>query len=292
MVKDSVSQDLSSKIPSGGTKSGHNSLGDFSPSVPCRLWHGSSSSSAPFSTAQSKVKDVICQDLSCGTPSGGIMSRHNSVEDSSSSATFQSKVSDPISSAFGKLNLLSKSKPNSSLKKPLVSESYDNLDIGEYRSGRPMNISICPVAADGTCSRGEKCSDVHGDLCSACGKYCLHPFIPQEREEHVRACEKKKKHLEALKLSQEVECSVCFDRVLSKTNASERKFGILSECDHSFCITCIRNWRRSSPSSGMDTLRACPICRKVSYFVVPSETWFTTKEEKTEIVDKYKERLK
>ncbi|XP_021739809.1 E3 ubiquitin-protein ligase makorin-like [Chenopodium quinoa] len=71
-------------------------------------------------------------------------------------------------------------------------------------------------------------------------------------------------YVPSLERSKEIECSVCLERVLAKTAASERKFGLLSESDHPFCITCIRFWRNSSPTSGMDvnsTLRACPICR-------------------------------
>jgi E3 ubiquitin-protein ligase makorin len=123
----------------------------------------------------------------------------------------------------------------------------------------------------------------------------LHPFRPDERNEHLKACEKKQKNLDLLKYSQEIECSVCLDRVLSKLTAAERKFGLLSECNHPFCISCIRNWRGSSPTSGMDvnsSLRACPICRKLSYFVIPSVIWYSTKEEKQEIVDTYKEKLR
>jgi E3 ubiquitin-protein ligase makorin len=123
----------------------------------------------------------------------------------------------------------------------------------------------------------------------------LHPFRPEEREEHMKSCENKQKHLEALKKSQEVECCVCLERVLSKPTAAERKFGVLSECDHPFCISCIRNWRSSNPTLGMDvnsTLRACPICRKLSYFVVPSVIWYATSEEKQDIVNTYKAKLK
>ncbi|KAF2591009.1 hypothetical protein F2Q70_00040348 [Brassica cretica] len=117
----------------------------------------------------------------------------------------------------------------------------------------------------------------------------------EEREEHKRSCEKKHKQLEALKLSQDVECCVCLERVLSKPTPSERKFGILTECDHAFCIGCIRNWRSSAPSTGMDvnsTLRACPICRKLSYFVVPSVIWFSDPDEKKEIMDNYRDKLR
>ncbi|XP_057457248.1 putative RING-type E3 ubiquitin transferase C3H69 [Lotus japonicus] len=171
----------------------------------------------------------------------------------------------------------------------------DDVDVGQPITTLPSELSICSFAAVGNCPRGEKCPHIHGDLCPTCGKHCLHPFRPEEREEHIKSCEDKQKHLEALKRSQEIECSVCLERVLSKPTAAERKFGLLSECDHPFCISCIRNWRNSNPTLGMDvngTLRACPICRKLSYFVVPSVIWYSTSEEKQEIVDTYKAKLK
>ncbi|KAL4561822.1 hypothetical protein LXL04_033998 [Taraxacum kok-saghyz] len=162
-------------------------------------------------------------------------------------------------------------------------------------NGNPADIVMCSFAANGNCPRGETCPHLHGDVCPTCRKQCLHPFRPEEREEHKTGCERKHKHLEALKHSQEIECSVCLERVLSKATAAERKFGLLSECDHPFCISCIRNWRSSSPTSGMDVnsaLRSCPICRKLSYFVIPSVIWYASKDEKQEIVDSYKARLR
>ncbi|KAJ8645195.1 hypothetical protein MRB53_006943 [Persea americana] len=158
----------------------------------------------------------------------------------------------------------------------------------------PSDQPICAFAAAGKCPYGERCPHIHGDLCSTCGKHCLHPYRPDEREEHIKMCQKNKERLEALRHSQEIECSVCLDRVLSKPTPAERKFGLLSECDHPFCISCIRNWRNNSPTSGMDVnsaLRACPICRKVSYYVIPSVIWYSTKEEKQEIVNSYKAKL-
>ncbi|XP_058073561.1 E3 ubiquitin-protein ligase makorin isoform X2 [Magnolia sinica] len=172
-----------------------------------------------------------------------------------------------------------------------ISEN-ENADNSEFvgTSDRP----ICAFAAAGKCPHGERCPHIHGDLCSTCGKHCLHPYRPDERDEHTRQCQINKKRLEALRHSQEIECSVCLDRVLSKATPAERKFGLLSECDHPFCISCIRNWRSNSPTSGMDVntaLRACPICRKLSYFVIPSVIWYSTKEEKQEIIDNYKAKL-
>ncbi|XP_016437044.1 E3 ubiquitin-protein ligase makorin isoform X1 [Nicotiana tabacum] len=181
------------------------------------------------------------------------------------------------------------------------SESSENHHVEEIENFvelkriNPADQSICSLAAAGNCPRGEKCPYIHGDLCPICAKHCLHPFRPQEREEHMKTCEKRQKHLDLLKHSQEIECCVCLERVLSKTTATQRKFGILSECDHPFCISCIRNWRSGSPSSGIDinsTFRTCPVCRKLSYFVIPSVIWYSTKEEKQDILDSYKTKLR
>lgn len=192
----------------------------------------------------------------------------------------------------------------SSLSKPAWTCNFpeeDSSSLSEYgplhlpRSVQPSDLPICSFAAAGSCPYGEQCPHTHGDLCTICGKQCLHPYRPDEREEHIKLCQKNSKRLEALKHSQEIECSVCLDRVLSKPSVAERKFGLLSECDHPFCISCIRNWRSNSPASGMDVnsaLRACPICRKLSYFVIPSVIWYASKEEKEEIIDSYKAKLR
>ncbi|KAL8542341.1 hypothetical protein ACS0TY_003276 [Phlomoides rotata] len=167
-------------------------------------------------------------------------------------------------------------------------------DFADIRCNDPADRPICSFAAAGECPHGVSCPHIHGDLCPTCRKNCLHPFRPQEREEHRKTCETRQKHLEALTHSQEIECSVCLERVLSKSAAGERKFGILSECDHPFCISCIRNWR-GSIRSGMDAnsaLRSCPICRKLSYFVIPSVIWYSSNEDKQEIVDSYKAKLR
>ncbi|CAN1787625.1 Putative RING-type E3 ubiquitin transferase C3H69 [Linum perenne] len=173
-------------------------------------------------------------------------------------------------------------------------ELSEHDDIVELENVKPSDRPICSFAAAGECPRGDQCLHIHGDLCPTCGKNCLHPFRPDEKEEHLRTCEKKQKHLDALKQSQEIECCVCLEKVLSKQAAAERKFGLLSECDHPFCIGCIRNWRSISPTSGMDPTsmsRTCPVCRKLSYFVVPSVIWYSTQEEKKEIIDSYKAKL-
>ncbi|KAL0346547.1 UNVERIFIED_CONTAM: putative RING-type E3 ubiquitin transferase C3H69 [Sesamum calycinum] len=145
----------------------------------------------------------------------------------------------------------------------IIHNDDDFADVGNFD---PADRPICSFAAAGECPRGVNCPQIHGDLCPTCRKHCLHPFRPEEREEHLKTCDKRQKHLEALKHSQEIECSVCLERVLSKPTAAERKFGILSECNHPFCVSCIRNWRSSSPASSSDANSALRTCLFVESF--------------------------
>ncbi|BFI27838.1 E3 ubiquitin-protein ligase makorin [Marchantia polymorpha subsp. ruderalis] len=158
----------------------------------------------------------------------------------------------------------------------------------------PADEPICTLGLTGSCTRGSACTHVHGDLCPTCGKNCLHPLRAEEREEHLRVCAQNRKRLEAMLISQDIECVVCLERVLSKPALAERKFGILSGCDHPFCISCVRSWRNGSHPPGMDLktiIRGCPVCRTVSHYVIPSLTWFSSPDEKAEIVNGYKKKL-
>ncbi|KAG6496647.1 hypothetical protein ZIOFF_044517 [Zingiber officinale] len=51
---------------------------------------------------------------------------------------------------------------------------------------RDADRPICSFAAAGQCPYGERCSRLHGDLCTICGKHCLHPFRDDEREDHIK----------------------------------------------------------------------------------------------------------
>ncbi|KAI4333149.1 hypothetical protein L6164_017990 [Bauhinia variegata] len=172
-----------------------------------------------------------------------------------------------------------------------------NVGVGKFSTAIPSEYLFCTFPA-ANCPLEDKCNRIHGDQCLYCKKYCLHPTEHNEREKHLQTCEKKGKYLQALKDSQEIECNVCLESVLSKPKAAERKFGLFPECDHAFCISCIRNWRSSAtnaPAPGTDlprTVRACPVCRKQSYFVIPSPIWYSTKEEKEEIIENYKAKCK
>lgn len=58
----------------------------------------------------------------------------------------------------------------------------------------------------------------------------------------------------ATQRSQEKVCGVCMEVVWQKEPATERRFGILSSCNHIFCLQCIRKWRANKQFEN-DTIR-------------------------------------
>eukprot|EP00953_Heterococcus_sp_UTEX-ZZ885_P005696 3530-Heterococcus_DN1.PRE.8 len=81
------------------------------------------------------------------------------------------------------------------------------------------------------------------------------------------------------------QCGICFDSIA----ACGKRFGLLTGCDHVFCLECIRTWRKST-SVEKDVSRSCPCCREHSYFVMPSK-FSVTGESKVQAIAKYKECL-
>jgi Zinc finger C-x8-C-x5-C-x3-H type (and similar)/Zinc finger, C3HC4 type (RING finger)/RNA-binding, Nab2-type zinc finger len=111
--------------------------------------------------------------------------------------------------------------------------------------------------------------------------------------------------------SSENTCGICLEPLgQTRNNKGEikhnrKKFGLLSACDHIFCIQCLRTWRfqqkketsnegRNNPTAedatGSDRVRACPLCRQPSDFIVPSDR-FCVGQEKEQVVAAYKARL-
>jgi E3 ubiquitin-protein ligase makorin len=91
---------------------------------------------------------------------------------------------------------------------------------------------------------------------------------------------------------------VCLERVLDKANVSERRFGLLPGCSHAFCLGCIKAWRASPQSAGRaagqaaaEHTRTCPVCRTVSFFVVPSTVFPADEAEKALLLEQYRTRL-
>ena len=91
-----------------------------------------------------------------------------------------------------------------------------------------------------------------------CGRYALHPRDLQQREQHGRGCEARAQRGAALQASRQVECAICLERVLDKADATERQFGLL-DCEHAFCLCCIRGWRSHlEGGADLDSVRSPP----------------------------------
>ena len=83
-----------------------------------------------------------------------------------------------------------------------------------------------------------------------------------------------------------------------KPRIGDRRFGLLSGCDHAFCLACIRDWRDggvagkdAATASALDQARKCPICRAQSHYTVPSTYWPRDEIDKAMIVGEYKRRM-
>ncbi|KAF3690380.1 putative E3 ubiquitin-protein ligase makorin-2 [Channa argus] len=150
---------------------------------------------------------------------------------------------------------------------------------------------LCPYAAAGHCYYEERCTYLHGNLCDVCGLHVLHPHDPEQRKVHEKMCllafEADMEKAFAAQLSQDKVCSICMEVVVQKANPSDRRFGILSSCCHTFCLGCIRQWRCTRNFSNK-IIKSCPECRVISEFVIPSVYWVEDQDNKDHLIDLFK----
>jgi len=153
---------------------------------------------------------------------------------------------------------------------------------------------LCSYHVQGNCRYGDNCQLLHGNICTHCNKPCLHPYNPGQAQAHVKVCGEKTVLLSTLpadiiESSNKAECGICLEIVSEKS----KKFGLMTGCDHSFCLTCILAWRNKSkditnPSS---MVKSCPTCRQESLFIIPSAV-FCVGEHKQNIITQYKDSLR
>ncbi|NXL88238.1 MKRN2 ligase, partial [Alectura lathami] len=151
---------------------------------------------------------------------------------------------------------------------------------------------LCPYAAAGACHFGDRCLYLHGDVCEICGLQVLHPFDQEQRKAHEMMCmatfEHEMEKAFAFQASQDKVCSICMEVVYEKPSASERRFGILSNCNHTYCLSCIRQWRCAKQFEN-PIIKSCPECRVISEFVIPSVYWVEDQEKKNELIEAFKQ---
>ncbi|OUM65352.1 hypothetical protein PIROE2DRAFT_7651 [Piromyces sp. E2] len=76
-------------------------------------------------------------------------------------------------------------------------------------------------------------------------------------------------------------CSIC--------SSCPKQFGLLTECDHVFCLDCIKIWRRTD-SVSRELTRKCPICQKVSLHFIPSDIYCHSGPLKNHIIERFRSR--
>ncbi|KAG9334513.1 hypothetical protein JZ751_007596, partial [Albula glossodonta] len=94
---------------------------------------------------------------------------------------------------------------------------------------------------------------------------------------------------EAYRRSKDVMCGICMDKVYEKSSAQERRFGILPNCSHAFCLSCIVTWRKTKDFQD-EVIKACPQCRVKSSYYIPSKYWVSDGELKQMLISAFKEK--
>jgi len=84
-----------------------------------------------------------------------------------------------------------------------------------------------------------------------------------------------------------VECGICYEKI----TVTGRTLGLLANCNHVFCYNCIKKWR--STVLNLYSVKSCPLCRKISFYIIPSSIYPKNEEEKNLIISEYrKSRMK
>jgi len=170
----------------------------------------------------------------------------------------------------------------------------DNCKFNHASAIEAKDQVLCTYFAQGNCRYGDNCHLLHGAVCTYCNKACLHPFNPDQQEGHIKLCKEKTALLSTLpsdtiESSNKAECGICLEVVAERG----RKFGLMTGCDHSFCLTCILSWRNKSKDATNPSamVKSCPTCRRESLFIIPCAV-FCVGEQKKNVLDQYKAALK
>ncbi|KAJ6518634.1 hypothetical protein C8R45DRAFT_1065588 [Mycena sanguinolenta] len=119
---------------------------------------------------------------------------------------------------------------------------------------------ICRFYAAGFCKRGAKCWFIHTK-----GK---EKAVDTDEEDDL--------------------CSICFDK--------PDTYGLLTDCSHIFCITCIKQWRDPANKSidvvDSGNTKRCPMCRGSSKFIIPSSKFYAQGEAKDAALARYMDSMK
>ncbi|TDH73566.1 uncharacterized protein CCR75_003095 [Bremia lactucae] len=148
----------------------------------------------------------------------------------------------------------------------LFSEAKDSfLDV--TKDGLKTETNLC---------NGERPAPPYGNTC----------FYAHSLPEEIVSEEERLATDEEFRLSQGLECGICYEIILNKGE----QFGMLSGCNHSFCLTCVRNWPNSEDHP-KQTVRQCPACGKETKFIIPTSRMVYNPNRKKVLMDVYRKEL-
>lgn len=184
--------------------------------------------------------------------------------------------------------------PNVSTKKETVWDVPTGTaqETAEGKKKKPA----CAMEAAGRCARGDRCPFSHQaedlqELQKLLGKNWRFGQVEDlERDQELKAKANNPPDGKSKSLAQEdgVPCGICLDV------PEDNRYGLLN-CNHAFCLKCIRSWRASrakeEDNEGKAMARACPMCRVETHLIVPSIGWPTDPAEREATAQRYKEKL-
>lgn len=174
---------------------------------------------------------------------------------------------------------------------------------------------------------GQRCQYAHGERCNDCQLFVLHPWDDVQARKHGETCRPVRSPVSSSTSPHHAEggtatadpcaeqaCSICLEPLLalqgtstagsssgaSSSYRSPPRFGLLPNCAHVFCLSCITDWRAShntddptdftQPAAApKSTVRSCPNCRVLSYFVIPSAVLPVSDAHRLQIIEQYKQ---
>ncbi|KAJ8905931.1 hypothetical protein NDN08_002432 [Rhodosorus marinus] len=146
---------------------------------------------------------------------------------------------------------------------------------------------LCSFHVTNDCRYGSTCRYLHGNQCSYCLSNVLHPVDEDRADEHVQNCAAMMgiSQTTSTEAQESITCGIC----MNQTRGLGRKFGMLMNCTHAFCLECIREYRGNDFSGR--TIRACPICYVESDLVLPSFTFVLDPQKRKELFAGHTGRL-
>ena len=226
----------------------------------------------------------------------------NNTNDNISSSTTTSNIPESTPKTWSSLLKNNNNNNNNSIviQPQLSADVPTNVIPNEYPVDPPTTTATTPHDSSkpcifflqGICRYGAHCMNKHefiDNVCPQCDQY-----IDGTQHEHImhqlQCIESIYTQYERMS-SYNVLCGICYESPIQ----CNRRFGLLSDCPHVYCVECIRQYKSGNTDSDSDnlshTLKSCALCDTQSKFIIPSDRIIVDPIRKQRVIDEYKYRL-